>query len=219
MKKWVLNVVLFGILSGLVVSQSAKMSVLDYINAIVKRDAGYDVGFYVTDTGRPDVLDLKNDYARYDGTFGRPTGKWDFTEVAVWRKKTGGDVVGVNYQEQSRRISPCGDAPCSPSTQFFYIKNGEISGLFQNDNRFYEFDTRVKNAAFLKAIGQVNQSDPDLDLTTILNDPWNLRYSFPRVGTTIEAYLSEDVLRRSVKQVPIFYIKWRNGEFYASMTK
>ncbi len=199
---------------GITFAQS-KRSVLDYINVISKESNRWEVGFYVTNTGRPTVLDLKNDYARYDGR----SGPWNFTEIAVWRLKSGGDVVGVNYQEQERRISPCGDAPCSPSTQFFYIKNGEIVMLFEQQERFYDFDTRVKNFAFLQALKFVDQSDPDLDITTILDAPWNLRYSFPRVGTTITAYLSDEILRRGVKQTPVFYIKWRNGSFYASMTK
>jgi hypothetical protein len=219
MRKWFLGFTLIGILSGFVTSQSTKMTVLDYVNILSTKSRGVEVGFYVSDSGRPDVLDLKNDYVRYDGTFGRPKGVWDFTEVAVWRKKTGGDVVGVNYQEANERVEYCGDAPCRPSTQFFYVKNGEIVSLFMEDQPFYEFDTRVKNAVLLKAIGLVNQNDPNLDLTTILNDPWNLRYSFPRVGTSIEAHLSDDILRRSAKRTPIFYIKWRNGDFYASLTK
>jgi hypothetical protein len=212
MQKWFLGFTLVAILNGLVASQSSKMTVLDYVNVLSTKNQGEMIGFFVKDSNRPDVIDLKNDYVRYNGTFGRPEGAWDFTEVAVWRTNRGYDVVGVNYQ-MSGKPDGCGDDMCNPKTVFAEMKNGKllntypIQKIFSNNKNYFNNLYRSISA---------KSRNPKRAITLTADSPWAFRYEFPRIGTTIKAYVNKsffEIDNSLAYENPVFYLKYSNGTF------
>jgi hypothetical protein len=226
MRNLLFGFLLIGIFSGFSHSQGSKKGIQDYIKIINKNTVNDNLMLepYVIYVNQPSILDLKNDYAKYLVYSNSPFKKWSFVELAVWRSRDGLEVLGFNYQTTVNRRPFVECPPCDPETRFFTYESGDKLIPFPSEQSdfFYWEDLNVKNKIFLKALEIVEKTSVRLDLTELLDSSWNLRYVFPRYGTTIEAYLYDGILKRSVQkktQKPLFYLKWVNGRFIPSLTK
>jgi hypothetical protein len=225
MKNVLIGIFSLGLLSGFSESRGNKRSIQDYIKIVNNNTSSglMPLHYYVENENSPSILDLKNDYAKYVIDMDSSFKKWDFVELAVWRTKNGLEVLGFNYQTNlPGNFVDC--PPCGPETKFFTYAKGDFERYPEGYGQdfYYWNDTKLKNQVFLKAFSLIDQASAKLDLTELLSSSWNLRYSFPRYGTTIEAYLYDGILKRSIQkkpQKPLFYLKWLSGRFVPSLTK